>query len=113
MQGSAAVLSRLILIAACALSIAPTGCRRAVEPGEPMTRDTFVQVIVDLRRAALEAESQAAFEARKAEILRQAGVTDSALLAYTRVHAGELEFMTALWDTIDARLNTFQEEPAR
>lgn len=74
-------------------------------PNEPMTRDTFVQVMVDLRRAAAAAASQEEFAARRAEILRQAGVSDSALLEYTRVHAGELDHMSALWDSIDARLS--------
>lgn len=80
------------------------GCGSAA-PNEPMTRDTFVEVMVDLRRAAAESASQQEFEARRSEILRQAGVSDSALLEYTRVHAGELDYMSALWDSIDARLS--------
>jgi hypothetical protein len=91
-------------LSAAIVVVGPLACGEAA-PNEPVTRDTFVQVIVDLRRAAAGASSQQEFEARRAEILRQAGVSDSALVEYARVHAGELDYMSAVWDSIDARLS--------
>lgn len=77
------------------------GCRRG--PSEPtITRDQFVDVIVQLRQA--NADDPGVFEARKAEILGEAGVTDSMLLAYARIHGGDVAHMAEVWDTIARRL---------
>jgi hypothetical protein len=84
----------LLALSACAESA----------PSEPMPRETFIDVMVQLRRAAAQDSSQAAFDAARARILEQAGVTDSALLAYVRAYGRRLDFLAELWDTVDARL---------
>ena len=84
----------LVLAAACADSA----------PMAPMSRETFIDVMVELRRAAAQDTSQAAFEASKGRILEAAGVTDSALIEYVRLNAARIEFMAEVWDSVDARL---------
>jgi hypothetical protein len=81
-----------------------SACRGGWAPVEPVSRTTFVEVIVALRRAANETPSQPAFETRKASILEEAGVTEADLLEYVRTHAGELEMMASVWDSIEVRL---------
>lgn len=72
-----------------------------------MLRETFIQVIVALRRANAEAGSQAEFEREKASILEDVGVTDSALLEYVRGH--DLKYMASVWDSIEARLRPAED----
>jgi hypothetical protein len=79
------------------------------EAVEPMPRDTFIGVMVELRRAASEAGSQAEFDVRKAEILARANVTDSTLTAYVRAHARELDHMAEVWDSVHARLRAAED----
>lgn len=76
---------------------------------EPMPRETFVEVIVELRRAATQNPTQAEFEARKEEILEEANVTDSALVEYVRLHGHELERMAEVWDSVNARLRAAED----
>ena len=94
-------LIRFIAVFATAALLA--GCRNP--PAEPtITRDQFVDVIVQLRQADSETDDAGVFDARKAEILGDAGVTDSMLLAYARVHGDDIALMAEVWDTIARRL---------
>ncbi|MGH7578141.1 MAG: hypothetical protein ACREM1_23870 [Longimicrobiales bacterium] len=97
-----------VALLAFAAMLALTGCR-GEQPVEPMPRETFVEVIVELRRAATENASQAEFDARKAEILEEANVTDSALVEYARLHGRQLEHMAAVWDSVNARLRAAED----
>lgn len=72
---------------------------------EVMDREAFIDVMVQLRRAELEAEGAAAFTARRDEILDAAGVTDSMLVAFSRAHGLDAEYMAAVWDSIDTVVN--------
>jgi hypothetical protein len=71
----------------------------------PIGRDEFIDVMVELRKAAQQHRTEVAFDARKAVILRAAGVTDSALLAFVRAHEADPAFMSSVWEAIDARVN--------
>ncbi len=70
-----------------------------------MDRAAFVRVMADLRQAQRTVHDSDAFDARKREILTQAGVTDSMLMTFVRAHNADAEFMAAVWDTIDRRVN--------
>lgn len=95
---------RAILIAAIfAGSVTSTGCSEA-QPVEPMSRETFIEVVVALRQANREETSADAFLERKREILEQAGVTDSGVVEYARIHESDIAFMAATWDSIARRL---------
>jgi hypothetical protein len=76
-------------------------------PAEPagLDRDVFINVMVDLRQAAKLFPDSSMFDSRKQAIMREAGVTDSALAAFLASHIGDAPYMTAVWDTIDKRLN--------
>jgi hypothetical protein len=79
------------------------GCRSEPEQ-ETITREQFVDVIVQLRQADAATDDPAEFEASKATILGDAGITDSMLIAYSRVHGSDIAFMAEVWDTIARRL---------
>jgi hypothetical protein len=97
-------LAVLVLATACSLG----GCRRE-EPAAPMERTTFVEVMVSLRRAALQSSSQEDFESRKQAILREARVTEDQLRAYARLGARDGPALADAYDTISARLQRYQE----
>lgn len=85
------------------------GSCRGEQPVEPMPQETFVEVIVELRRAVTQNPTQAEFEARKAEILEEANVTDSALVEYARVHGHQLDHMAQVWDSVNAKLRAAED----
>jgi hypothetical protein len=70
-----------------------------------MDRETFVHVMAELRDASRSTSDAALFDARRREILEQAGVTDSMLLSFVRTFAADAEYMAAVWDSVDARVN--------
>ncbi|HEX7089713.1 MAG TPA: hypothetical protein VF192_06225 [Longimicrobiales bacterium] len=70
-------------------------------------------VYVELRRAARELEDSAAWEARRAEILRRHGATPRALQAFVDEHAADPAFLAALWDTIQARVEATDSAASR
>jgi hypothetical protein len=94
------VTSRVI---AFVLAIGILACRN----GEPsgLGRDTFIDVVVQLRRAAVQYPDSALFDAHRAEILREAGVTDSMMNTFVARHNRDVQFMTEVWDSVDRRLN--------
>lgn len=98
---------KVVLYAIAALFVLAS-CR-GEQPIEPMPRETFIEVIVELRRATTGAATQAEFEARKAEILESANVTDSALVEYVRLHGRVLEHMAEVWDSVNARLRAAED----
>jgi hypothetical protein len=70
-----------------------------------MDRDSFVRVMVELRQAERTLKDSIAFDERRRAILRESGVTDSMLIGFVRAYQSDAEYMTSVWDTIDARLN--------
>ncbi|MCI0434625.1 MAG: hypothetical protein L0271_13440 [Gemmatimonadetes bacterium] len=85
-------------------------CR--AERTQVIDRDTFVDVMVALRREAVATLDSLAFDARREEILASAGVTDSALFAFVRAMEREPAGMAEIWDDIDARVNAPPAEDA-
>lgn len=97
-----------VALSAVVAALVLVGCRDE-QPVGPMPRETFIEVMVELRRVVAENPTQAEFEARKAEILEEANVTDSALVEYARVHGRELEHMAEVWDSVNARLRAAED----
>lgn len=95
-------MARTALIVWLATGMLAAACGN--EPEAPIDRQTFEDVMVELRKAVEDADS-AAFAERRREILESAGVTDSALLAFVRIHEVDLEYMAEVWESIDARVN--------
>jgi hypothetical protein len=76
----------------------------------PMERETFVEVMVALRRVANEPGiDQVTFERRKTEILASAGVTEQELQAYARAAPRRPGELAEAYDSISARLQRYQE----
>jgi hypothetical protein len=96
---------RHLLTAALALLLAT--CAR--EPATGLTDQQFIDVVVELRRAAAEhTEEPAAYEARRDEILEERGLDDAALRRYVEVRGRDLQRMAEIWSAINERLT----EPA-
>ncbi len=66
--------------------------------------DQFVNTTVELRQAANQTSSPAAFEARKRAIQARHHVTDADLERFTREHAGDPKLLATAWDSVQARL---------
>jgi hypothetical protein len=93
-----------LLLVAAAVSLS---CRR--EPAAPLAQETFVEVMVALRRASTESADQADFEARKQVILERAGVTEDELRAYARRASRDARALSDAYDSISARLQRLSE----
>ena len=90
----------------CLLILTACGGDEATEPA--LSRDEFVEVIVDLReaeRAVAEEDSAAElFAARKAEILERHGTSEEEIREYVRASTGDLQGMADTWEEISGRL---------
>lgn len=82
-----------------------------------LTREDFVEVVVALRDAEIDAQARleqdsadVLFEARKDSILAAHETTESALHEFLAQHA-DLEYQDALWDTITQRLKRPVHDP--
>lgn len=100
-------LSRLLPIL---LVLSVPACDRRGEQA-PIPDETFIQVMVDLRRAAAaSAGDTSGFEAMRDSILADAGVTDSALYAWVNATAEDPERMGRVFrqirDSMRARPDT-------
>jgi hypothetical protein len=93
-----------------AILVLAQGC--GPEAPAVMERGKFIDVIVELRRAEHEGVQVAQFEVRRDEILEEAGVTDSMLVEFARVHGRDAEFMAAVWDSIDRVVNNVVPDDA-
>lgn len=100
----ACVLALVPIVAGCGTDDAPTG--------PILSRPAFIDVIVALRQAADTLPTIEAYNAERARILAEAGVTDSALIAFVRVHGADPARMAVIWDTIASRLQHARDEAA-
>jgi hypothetical protein len=99
--------SRLTILH-CMLLVSLAGCQRTSEPaGLPQSR--FIEVMVELRKAARGVQDTAAFEARRQQVLADAGVTEEQLRAYLAQHMRDLDELAAVWESINVRLTA--DEP--
>jgi len=95
-------------LAALAVAVlCAAGCSR--EAALPLEQEKFVEVMVSLRRAALESSGQEEFETRKQSILKQAGVTEQQLQAYAREAPRDPRGLSTAYDSITARLGRLSE----
>jgi len=98
----------LLILAAC---VGPAGCRERASAAV-LDRETFIEVMVALRREAVASPDSLVFDARRGEILANAGVTDSALYGFVRAMERHPDEMSTIWDAIDARVNATSGEGA-
>lgn len=97
---------RIGSILTAVLFIATTGCgspRPVVEPEGLLETDEFIEVYLELRRAATSADSTADLAAIRAEILERHGVTAQDLLDFVEWWSNDLHGVSVIWDTIYQR----------
>jgi len=74
--------------------------------GEAIDRDVFISTYVELRMAAMDADTMRVGDEQRSEILSRNGVTEHDLVAFANVHAADMEFMRDIWNDIESRLDT-------
>jgi hypothetical protein len=93
------------------LSAALLSCGTGAET-TGVTSDSFIQVMVELRRTASQAAGDTvAFAARREQILLDAGVTEEQLREYVEAHGHNVEHMARIWETINTRISDLEEQP--
>lgn len=99
-------MSRSRLNVALAAALVLTACR-AGGPREEVagvSPSRYADAMVALRRLTATARSPAEFQAQKAQALARLRVTEPQLQAFARAHATDIALMSAVWDTVEARL---------
>jgi len=100
-----------ILLAIGILAWAAAGCGKPHPAPEArrdvvvLDRNRFADLFIELRRAAIDADSAPDFAERKRAILERYGVTDQDLLDYVERNSGDLGELVATWDSIYRRLS--------
>lgn len=74
------------------------------EEADAIDRNTFIDVQVELRLAAADAEVAEIPQAQRDSILDDKGVTDEQLAAFLTVHGSDEDFMTDLWMEVDRKV---------
>lgn len=92
-------------LVALAASVACGRTSPSAADGDIPDRDTFVATYVDLRASTVRAEGMVLPDAQRAEILARHGVTEDQLMGFARVHGQDVEFMRAVWDEVEARMD--------
>lgn len=73
-------------------------------PATAVDRETFIATYVELRAAAIRMATAELSDEARSEILARNGVSEESLLAFVEAHGEDVEFMRALWDEVEARL---------
>lgn len=70
-----------------------------------MQRETFIQVYVELRAAALGHDDATVTDAERERILSSHGVAAEDLVTFAEVHGRDPAYMRDVWNEIEERLN--------
>ena len=84
------------------------GCERG--PSLPLRQETFVSVMVELRKASSEVGPGPAFDVKRAEILRKAGVTEAELEAHARALQAHPDELREAFDSMKAGMQRVTDE---
>src|SRR5690606_20097167 len=86
---------RFMLLAMVIVAAACTGDDTTYAPAD----ESFVETVVELRRAALEAGPDTALYAElRAQVLEERGMTEDELRAYVSARSADLDHMAMIWD---------------
>lgn len=80
------------------------GCGSS-EPEGLIAEETFIETYVELRIAALDADSARIADSDREAILAARGVTEEDLLEFVRVHAADLDYMRDVWNEVELRMD--------
>lgn len=97
-----AVLLAALLAAACG--------RAPSTAGGGLDRETFIATYVELRSAAVRQGTAELTDATRTEVLTRMGTTEEALIAFVEAHGEDVDFMRALWDEVEGRLEAIRLE---
>ena len=88
------------------LILAPSACSESETSREErgIPRESFVRTYVGLRVAALRSPEAEITVERRDSVLRAHGVTQEELLEFVEIHGRDVDFMSSVWDSIEARL---------
>lgn len=93
-------ISGILPVLALCLSCTSGGPEGATE--DVIARQTFVDVYVQLRVAALQNPTEDLPLEERDRILQDAGVSDDDLIRFIEVRGGEVQFMRQLWEEVDS-----------
>jgi hypothetical protein len=98
--------------------LASTGCRQESALPDPISREEYIDLYVEILRVADESPDSVTASERALAILIQRGVSEEDLLVFARNHMDDPEYLVELWSEIEERLrnpepadSTEQEEP--
>jgi hypothetical protein len=74
---------------------------------EGLSDETFIDTLVELRRAAVD---QGTFTAARPRVLAEHNVTEAQLHAYIQSHVADLPHLASVWESINEKLSV---PPAR
>lgn len=93
------------------LALLAAACGRAPSPaGGGLDREAFIATYVELRSAAVRQGTAELTDAARTEVLTRMGVTEEALLAFAEAHGADVDFMRAIWDEVEGRLEAIRIE---
>ena len=98
------------LALACALVVtgAVPGCSPGAGERDPLTRRTFVDTYVALRWAAVRDPGGVISNAERDNILAERETTEEDLLAFAETRGADADYMEAVWDEIETRLESLR-----
>lgn len=94
------------LVAGACSSDQPAGAAETID------REVFIATYVDLRIAALEADTRLLTDEARDEVLTQHAVTEERLKAFAEVHGRDVEFMSDVWAQVELRLDATRPDDA-
>ena len=100
-----------VVVAVGALASAACTGSGSTETDTGIETERFVAVYVDLRMATLRSGADQLPVATRDSILASHGVTEADLLEFVEIHGRGAQYMHAVWDTIEDRIDR-QRVPA-
>lgn len=92
------------LIGLSVLALACAGDEPDARAAAGLDTETFIQVFIDLREADYLADTPEAFAAMKDSIMAEYDTTPDDLREFVRVTSGDVDRMSAIWDSIEVRI---------
>lgn len=95
----------LRFLRALAAVVVVTGAACAPEEASTISRETFIEVFVELRIAALDRDDADVPSAERDRILGEHGITADDMVTFAEVRGRDTAFMAAVWNEIEQRLS--------
>ena len=93
------------VLAACGTTDAPPVVEGVID------RESFIQVYVDLRDAAVRSPGLTISDEARRDVLTRHGVEEDDLLAFVEAYGRDLDYMNELWAEIERRIEALPPVP--